>query len=706
MDAMDTVVDRTVIDAAVTPSATAAPDSLPDSGTLALSPTRLSGRALWLVRAGWLAVVLLLLGVFFTGLPQTYGDMLNMQPATSAALENAGLPQNFPALFLVTLDTTLMLSFLVICGLLVWRRSDDWMAMYTGLMLLLTAGIYTDPIYRFPSFLVTAFLVGLGETLQAMFFYVFPNGRFIPSWIRWIAPPLFVMRVAIWLTITLPRYAASSLHNVEGMGRIEQDGWDVAIVMVLIALGLISQIYRYRRASTPTQRVQVRWLLVGFGLAAGVIAMYVTVVNVFGLLSGDVHTAFFSLAAARLIRHAAMLALPITLTIAILRYRVLDVDFVISRGLVYGALTMLYIGLVVGMQQVFSTLLGGQQSGIAIALSTALLAAIFQPLRNRFQRFVDRRFYRQFLEKQTKTAGSASDTETRTKPRSFSAQYTGEHIGPYAVQDLIGRGGMGEVYRGEHTALHRRVAIKLLSHTQTDNAEFRTRFEREARIVAGLRHPNIVTVYDFGTLEGTSYMVMEYIDGQELRDYVAANGGKLSLDETLPIIQEIASALDYAHDQDLIHRDIKPSNVMIQRITSTGSSRTIQAVLMDFGIAKMLSSQTQLTLTGTVGTLDYMSPEQITASDEIDRRTDIYALGIMTYQILTGKHPYPGDNAGQVLMSHIQAPIPDARALIPELPAAAALALKRAMSKKPADRFATAGDFARALGGEVGNSLR
>jgi tRNA A-37 threonylcarbamoyl transferase component Bud32 len=676
------------------------------TGTQSVSPTRLYGRQLLIARVVWLAVVGLLTVTFVAGLPQTYNDMLNMQPGTSAALQNAGLPQTFPALFMTTIDSLMMFSFLAICGLLFWRRSDDWMAMYTSLMLVLTAGIYTVPIYGAPSFLVTAFLVGLGETLQALFFYAFPDGKWIPRWIKWIGPPLFVIRVLIWLMITLPRYAASDLHNVEGMGRIEQDGWDVAMIMVLIAIGLISQIYRYRNHATPSQRTQVKWLLVGFGLAAGVISVYVAVVNVFGLLSTDVNSAFFSLAGARLMRHAALLALPITLTIAILRHRVFDVDLFISRGLVYGALTLLYIVLVVGMQQVFISLFGGQQSGLAIALSTALLAALFQPLRSRLQRVVDRRFYKNAPATETKIGGSTTDTATQPEPtpRPFGQQYTGSHIGPYAVREIIGRGGMGEVYRGEHTALNRRVAIKLLSHSQTDNPEFRGRFEREARIVAALRHPNIVTVYDFGTIEGTSYMVMEYIDGQELKEYVAANGGKLSLQEMLPIIRELASALDYAHDQGLIHRDIKPSNVMLQRVTTTGDPRALQAVLMDFGIAKMLSSTTQLTLTGTVGTLDYMSPEQITGSQEIDRRTDIYALGIMTYQILTGKHPFPGENAGQVLMSHLQATIPDARTLVPELPAAAALALMRAMAKNAADRFETAGAFARALAGQAGDT--
>jgi len=162
-------------------------------------------------------------------------------------------------------------------------------------------------------------------------------------------------------------------------------------------------------------------------------------------------------------------------------------------------------------------------------------------------------------------------------------------------------------------------------------------------------------------------------------------------------VQDIASALDYAHALGIVHRDIKPSNIMLEPITQTTSRRTHRAVLMDFGIAKMLSAMTQLTGTGMVGTVDYISPEQIQEAAEVDGRADVYSLGIVTYQIFTGQLPFRHNNPAAILMAHLIQPAPDLRDAAPELSDAASYAVMRAVAKKPEDRFATAGEFVEAM---------
>ena len=286
----------------------------------------------------------------------------------------------------------------------------------------------------------------------------------------------------------------------------------------------------------------------------------------------------------------------------------------------------------------------------------------------------------------------ASQTFVAAPAPAAGGLMTGTRIGPYEVMELLGRGGMAEVYKGRHSRLERMVAIKVLPASLASEADFRARFEREARSIASLRHPNIVQMFDFGDVEGTYYMVMEYISGKDLA-HLMSETNPLPRALVYSLASEVASALDYAHAQGLVHRDVKPSNVLLQ-----GSGMQASAVLTDFGIAKMLGGDTGATKTGLMmGTLNYMAPEQIRSSGTVDGRADIYALGIMVYQMLTGRLPFDADNPGAMMLAHLQTTPYDPRQFLPSLSAASAEALLCALAKDPLDRFATAGEFIRSM---------
>jgi eukaryotic-like serine/threonine-protein kinase len=191
---------------------------------------------------------------------------------------------------------------------------------------------------------------------------------------------------------------------------------------------------------------------------------------------------------------------------------------------------------------------------------------------------------------------------------------------------------------------------------------------------------------------------MEYIPGQDLSARIRS-GEPLPPEQLRPLVREIAAALDYAHEMGIVHRDVKPSNVMLCPVTHSGKNGSaFRAVLMDFGVVKLRSgAQTGLTGTAIVGTVDYIAPEQI-RGEEVDGRADIYSLGVMAYEMCTGRKPFESSTLWNLLMAHIQRPAPDPRDVSPNLPATIALAIMRAMSKEPADRYPTAGAFAEALG--------
>ncbi|HXJ66359.1 MAG TPA: serine/threonine-protein kinase, partial [Actinomycetota bacterium] len=294
----------------------------------------------------------------------------------------------------------------------------------------------------------------------------------------------------------------------------------------------------------------------------------------------------------------------------------------------------------------------------------------------------------------------------------------GSQVAEYRIERLIGRGGMGVVYQAEHVHLGKHVALKVLPTEYMEDPDFRSRFEREARLAASLEHPNIVPVTDAGEFEGELWIAMRYVDGTDLREVLHEHGA-LNPIRAVSILGRVASALDSAHSAGLIHRDVKPGNILLEPPSPT---RQVEHVyLTDFGLTKQVdaaqgdvveqfasqdhplphaggdhpselssgSSEHGLTKVGYfAGTVDYAAPEQF-RGEPLDGRVDVYALGCVLYECLTGGVPFVGDDEQQVMLMHLQTPVPKASAVRPDIPRGIDAVIGRAMAKDPAARFPT-----------------
>ena len=265
----------------------------------------------------------------------------------------------------------------------------------------------------------------------------------------------------------------------------------------------------------------------------------------------------------------------------------------------------------------------------------------------------------------------------------------GSVVGGHRIEAVAGRGGMGVVYRAIHLALNRVVALKLIAPELAEDPEFRERFKRESEVAASLDHPSVVPIYTAGEDGGLLYVTMRFVDGTDLREMIARQG-RLEPRVAARIISQVASALDAAHARGLVHRDVKPANVLIG-----GAVGTPHAYLTDFGLTKQASSKSGLTRTGMiVGTMDYIAPEQLQGG-EVDARADVYALGCVLYQALTGQVPFPRDTEPAKMWAHMSEPAPSLRTAAPHLPSELDAVVARAMAKDPDDRYLSTGDFGR-----------
>jgi serine/threonine protein kinase len=497
----------------------------------------------------------------------------------------------------------------------------------------------------------------------------------------------------IWLMVsTFWVSSPANLFNRDGSAALVY----YLSLLAVLSTGIYAQVYRYRHAESLVRKQQLKWIV--FGVAVGILTgigvnLFLTFFQVTKPAAGtylivDIVTQTLSV--------LAQFTVPVAVVFSIQKHRLYDIDLVINRSIIYGLLTVvlaLVFGATLWALQTAFELITHQSNPptIAIIVATIAITSLFQPTRKALQRFINRTVYRIEYD-----FDEVARREVQFAQAAKSPLHVFSQLGGYQDPELIGRGGMGEIYRAQHPTLHRTVAIKVLSAFFKGDADFRRRFTREAKAMAQLRHPNIITIHDFGEQDEIPYIVMEYLTGKPLSQ-VLSERGRLSLDEALPLLKGLASALDYAHAQGIIHRDIKPSNVIVEPITTVSSGPTHRAILMDFGIARLTEEKTRLTMSGDViGTAGYISPEQIRGDMEIDNRADVYSVGILVYETLTGKKPFEHENSWALIRAHLEEPPPDPRDVVP-LPEEAARAIMKAMAKKREKRFSSVGEFIATL---------
>lgn len=655
----------------VTPASTSTYTSLRDRPTL-----QVILRGVWFVVVAYVLCVLVA-GLFHTGTLST--DTNPLRQITRLGLNLL----TFSAIDIIS-DLYILLGYLGLAVLLFIRRSDDWFAIFLSIMIM-TFGIGVtsmgNDLTTSPdmSGWISPIMV-IGQSGIVLLGWLYPDGRFYPRWLKYLLPLLLLtMSVLYWPgqsaynnARSMPLFLALSMF------------WYLGTVAVMVA--------RYRSSANLAHRQHVRWVFIGM---LGPL-LWFSLFNLLPLLLPSLrdqtsYAGFGFVVVMRILSIGLFLAFPISLTIAIARYRLFDVDLIINRALVYGALTVALVtvfGFVLVLVNLLWTAVAGRgQAGPAMVVSALAAGALFQPARKALQRFVDRTFYHiniDYLKTPLGQRGNSGDTETiLAAPVLFSR---------YCNLSLVGKGGMAEVYRAEDTTHGgRSVAIKVLLSNLATDAQFRKRFQREAQALAGLEHHNIVRIYDYGIENNLYYMVMEYLNGMSLSNALRQNG-KMDLEAVLPILTDVARALDHAHAAGLVHRDIKPSNVMLD-----SSRGHLRAVLTDFGIVKMPTAMTNITESAVIGTFDYIAPEQIQATGELDSRADIYALGVMAYQLLSGSLPFKRNSPGALLLAHMTAPPPDIRETEPTTSHRTSRAIQKAMAKEPANRYPTAGEFVAAL---------
>jgi len=641
-------------------------------------------------------VILSLMAVIFfsLGIPVYYSNLIDhISPETFATLQSLGLSVTFYAVYRTSLVILLAIGS-CFAGIIIFRfKSDEWLAMLIAFTLIGLGTNAFEPLgqaqrvlgVRTPVIFVMAMILASHPATC----YLMPDGKFPQRWMKYAAWFWFG-----WLMVSVfwDAFPVNLFNWANG-------GFDVYLYSLLAFLlsGVYALIYRYIHTDNLTKRQQLKWVIYSIALAVVIGVGSNIFISLFEKTNPSDGAKLIVNLITQTISVLALLSVPVAMVFSILRYRLYDIELVINRSLIYGILTgflgLVFMGILIGLQAAFRSITGQDNPPtIGIVVATVAVFSLFNPTLKASRRFVNRQIFGIDFD-----FSEAKRQNTKLQKVSHLPIHQVASIGEYAGLELVARGGMGEIYKARHPSLNRVVAIKVLSAYFKDDSDFNRRFAREAQMMATLKHPNIIDIYDYGEQDGLPYIVMEYLTGETLSQ-ILKDRTRLSLDESLSLLRDLASALDYAHAQGIIHRDIKASNVIVEPLSTMNGTRTHRAILMDFGIAHSRHEHTRLTMTGDMlGTAEYISPEQIHGEIDPDGRADQYSLAVLAYIMLTGKKPFERNNTWATVKAHVEEPPPDPREVV-SIPETAAKALIRALAKKPEDRFASSGEFIKALG--------
>lgn len=502
---------------------------------------RLDGMIGKILRWLWIAFAIMSLSLLVISIKPVYEDSLTICDGDDCVFLNASSEQvaqyeatgfSFEAVATSSIITVTIsaIIFTIVAAIIFFSHPDELIALMTAFMLV-GVGI-TGPIdYLQPDNIFWEIGLRILQLVAVVglvgFLFTFPNGRFVPGWTGWIFI-LILLATFVYVILVILDFVSP----------------DFSGLAPLMVVGILSQFYRYWRVAKPEERQQAKWVIAS-------LVVFLLPVIILSIFSSPIVEIILNAG----LGIAMLTSLPIAILVSIHKYGLWNIDFYINRGIVYLTLTIVLIivfaGIFFVLQSLFNTVLGSGQIGLELIVPTAIVVALFNPVRIRLRHLVDRHLY-----------GIKMDYTRiiESRQRLLAKADVSTTIGQYRTSKVIGSGGMGEVYAGQDKE-GQQVAIKVLHHKYEQEEELEKRFLREARATAQLEHSHIVKILDVGDDNGRLFIAMEYIKGQDWGAILKAEGTQ-SLEQILTHLQELASALDYVHQNGIIHRDIKPGNIM------------------------------------------------------------------------------------------------------------------------------------------------